>query len=149
MLKKYLKKDEEKDISLHTDAEQKEILSYLCEIHGLETYSKRYREIITDISYWAESDYLTRQAIKNSKPENTNKIKHVLLDLLKYAAVIDKSRGIIHYNIALIAYSQGNQKEVDEHLEKAKKLIPELIQKRLEIEPIWKNKDISDKPIVS
>lgn len=60
-----------------------------------------------------------------------------MIDLLSYAYIAEESLGIIHYNIALIAKAQGNQKEADEHLVEAKKLIPELIEKRLKLDPIW------------
>ena len=127
----------EEDKGLHTEADQKGILAYLCELHDLDLDAKRYRDMVSKVSYWAESDYLSRLAIKNPKPEYANNIKQVLIDLLNYARVVEKSKGIINYDIAIIAKHQNNQKEADEHLEEAKKIIPGLIQKRLKLDPIW------------
>lgn len=123
----------------HND-KQRQILSYLCGIHKLNLDVERYLNMPSEASYWAESDRFAMLAIENPAGEEAEKRKHVLEDLLKYAKIQSKSEGIVHYNIARIAKAQKNEKEANEHLEEAKKIIPQLIKIRVELDPIWKGK---------
>ena len=57
-----------------------------------------------------------------------------MIDLVEYASVASKSKSIIYYNLAKISKIQGLTKEMQEHLETAKKLSPKLIEKRIKLE---------------
>jgi len=119
-----------------THATQRGILSYLCGIHNLNSEVERYLNMPSEASYWSEADRFAMLAVEDPTGEDTEKRKHVLKDLLKYAEVASLSEGIIHYNIARIAKAQSKEEEADDHLKKAEKIIPELVKTRLEIDPI-------------
>ena len=92
----------------------------------------------SEASYWAESDRFAMLALENPTEEDAEKRRQVLEDLLKYTKVRPKSEGIIHYNIARIAKAQRNEEEANKHLEEARKIIPELVKTRIDLDPIWK-----------
>ena len=94
----------------------------------------------SEVSYWAESDRFAMLAVENPTGEDSERQKQVLKDLLQYTQVHPSSEGIVHYNIARIAKAQGEDEEADDHLEKAKKLIPKLIETRVKLDPIWGKK---------
>jgi len=67
--------------------------------------------------------------------------KQVLKDLLEYEDnIATQSEGIIYYNVALIAKARGEENEAEEHLKEARKLIPKIVEKRMQLDPIWKKK---------
>jgi hypothetical protein len=125
------------DSDLHSD-DQNEVIAYLFNIHGCpdiaEDYLKRHRVP----SYWSEADHIAAVAIKEIDADMKEKRKQILIDLLNYAGIAPVSQGIIHYNIARISKHQGKLEESQEHLTKAAKLIPRLLKKRLDLDPIFK-----------
>jgi hypothetical protein len=127
------------DSDMHSD-DQNEIIAYLFNIHDLpeiaETYLKRHRRP----SYWSEADHIAATAIHENNPEIAEKRKQILIDLLSYASIAPSSQGIIHYNIARIAKHQGDNAESNKHLDEAEKLIPQLLKKRMKLDPIFKYK---------
>lgn len=125
--------------SKHED-DQRYVLSYLCGIYNLNSEVERYLNMPSEASYWSEADRFAMLAVEDPTGEDTEKRKHVLKDLLKYAEVASLSEGIIHYNIARIAKAQSKEEEADDHLKKAEKIIPELVKTRLEIDPIFGKK---------
>jgi hypothetical protein len=120
---------------------QKYTLAYLCEIHGLGTDAERYRAMVADVMYWSESDRIAALALREPNSEEANNRKNVLEALLESGIVkVKASNGIIHYNIARIAKAQGDEKEVEKHLNIAKKNSGNLVNQRLKLDPIWRNK---------
>lgn len=130
---------EDSDEPKHHD-DQRQILSYLCGVHKLNSEVERYLNMPSEASYWSESDRFAMLAVENPMGEDLERRKQVLKDLLEYAQVHRSSEGIVHYNIARIAKAQGKDEEADDHLEKAKRLIPKLIETRVKLDPIWRNK---------
>ncbi len=127
------------DIGENThEGDQRQILSYLCGVYKLNSEVERYLNMSSEASYWAESDRFAMLALENPTEEDAEKRRQVLEDLLKYTKVRPKSEGIIHYNIARIAKAQRNEEEANKHLEEARKIIPELVKTRIDLDPIWK-----------
>ena len=118
--------------------DQRQILSYLCGIHKLNSEVERYLNMSSEASYWSESDRFAMLVIEDPTGEEAEKRKQVLRDLLEYARINPSSKGIIHYNIARIAKAQNNKEEADRHLEEAKKIIPKLVKTRVGLDPIWR-----------
>lgn len=120
------------------EQDQNESLGYLCGIHGLDSEMERYYNTSTKTYYRKEADRLANKAIKN--PADSAKIQRVLIDLLKYPEnIASASMAIIHFNIAKIAKFNGNADVAKEHIEEATKLCPILVEKRLKIDPVFKN----------
>jgi len=130
------------DAPKHSD-KQGWILAFLCSAHGLAKEAQYYHSTTQQLSYWSESDRFATMATK-AKSTELQKLKAVLSNLLSYAKLATLSEAIVHYNIARIAKVQGNEKEVQEHLEKAKKLAPKLIETRIRIYPTWKKTSLLD-----
>lgn len=122
--------------SKHSE-DQRQILAYVCGIHNLDAEVERYLNMPSEVSYWAESDRFSMLAVKNPAGEDSERRKQVLKDLLEYTQVHRSSAGIVHYNIARIAKAQGKDEEANDHIEKAKRLIPRLLKSRVELDPIW------------
>lgn len=124
-----------------SDGEQKGVLAYLCEIHGLNDDARTYRSMVQEAKYWSESDRLAMESRMEPLGEMAQRRKQVLKDLLEYAgSIATQSLGIVHYNVALIAKARGEENEAEEHLKEARKLIPEILEKRMKLDPIWKKK---------
>jgi hypothetical protein len=130
---------EDFDESRHND-DQRQVLSYLCGIHKLSSEVERYLNMSSEASYWAESDRFAMLVIEDPMGEDSEKRKRVLESLLKYAGIRSMSEGIIHYNIARIAKAQGKEEEANNRLEEARRIIPELVKTRVELDPIWGEK---------
>jgi len=126
-------------IDLTDSDNQKEVLAYICEINGLDQDAAYYRSFNGDVTYWSESDRITQMAIKDPSSELTSKRKEVLENLIDYKnSIHPRSKSIIFFDLAKIAYAQGKLDEVDSYLDKAKKLSNQIIEKRLAIDPIIK-----------
>lgn len=122
----------------HT-GEQNEIIAYLCGLHGIENEVDRYLSLPRKTSYWSEMDRLTSIGINSNNEDLAKSIKQVITDLLKYARMAKSSKGIGYYNLGRIDKYLGKDKESEESLNKSKKLIPNLLKKRVELDPIFKN----------
>lgn len=120
-----------------TNGDQREILSYLASLNNLMDESERYNNINKRVSYWSESDRISFSVTKKNK-EDARKKKQLLLDLLNYTKIHQKSVGIIYYNIARISKVIGDKKDSENYLSKAKEIIPKLINKRLQLDRVWK-----------
>jgi len=112
---------------------QNHTLGYLCCLSDLPDEAERFFNLNFKTTYRAESERLTAKALK--EPENADKIKNVLLNLLEYnKGVLKTSKGIIYLNIAKIEKAQGNEVKFKEYMERANDIIPELIEKRKKID---------------
>lgn len=120
----------------HSD-DQKLILAYLCRINGLTDEANKYLESLRKIAYWAEADNLGFDASKDNSPERKEKIKKLLTDIINYAGVVDSSKGIIYYNIAVIEISQGNFDQAINNLKKAREFNGKIIDSRLKLDPLF------------
>ena len=123
------------------EGDQRQVLAYLCGVHGLYDEVNQYLTNQTDVSYWSESDKYASLAIQDITSPIAEKRKIILQDLLQYMKDIHKpSIGIIHYNIARISKAQGKDDEADKHLEEANKYIREEIKTRSNMDPLWDEK---------
>lgn len=113
--------------------EQREVFLYLCGVHKLYSEVEKYSIRQSRTSYWSESDRFAALALENLDTES-EKRKKVLIDLVEYANMAKSSKGIVYYNIARIAKAQENDQEAKEFLEKAKKIVPKLIDKRINLD---------------
>jgi len=118
----------------HQD-DQNQILAYLCGLHGLMDDVQEYLSRPCDTSYWAEADRHAAIALANPSAEEAEKRKNVLKALLQYASVASLSVGIVHYDIARIAFAQGKHDEARDNLKKAKQHAGRLIDTRLMFDP--------------
>jgi hypothetical protein len=114
--------------------EQHEVLAYLCGLHGLMDDQRDYLSRSGHTSYWAEADRFGALAVADPESEEAAKRKAVLVDLLECASIVGSSVGIIHYNIARIAASQGDQDEARDHVSRARKHGRKLIEGRLRLD---------------
>lgn len=122
----------------HSDI-QNEVIAYLCGLHNIDNQVDRYLSLSRKTSYWSEMDRLTSLGINAGKRLELEKIKLVLLDLLSYASMADSSKGIGYYNLGRIEKYFGNNNDSEMYLSKAKELIPVLLAKRMELDPLFKN----------
>ncbi len=120
----------------HSD-DQNKIIAYLCGIHGLDEQADILLSLPNDVSYWSEVDRLTSKAINSDEEELINKIKRVLTDLLRYASIADSSVALIKYNLARIEIKNGQKDKANFLIVEAKKLSEELINTRIEIDPLF------------
>jgi len=114
---------------------QKEIFAYLCGMHGLSDDFDRFANLHGDISFWFGADRLTYFALNSCNQDKCNKVRGVLIDLLKYNPnFAPSSRAIIYYNIAKLSKYLGNDEEKNDNLENARKLDAKTIKVRMEID---------------
>ena len=133
------KKEKEIEAVAKLDTDQKDNLIYLCGIHGLREEMERYQNLPSEVFYRREADRFSIIAIAN--PNETDARLGVLLDLLEYADIADVSKAIIQFNIGKIYGARGDVTNENAHLEAAKKICPDLVAKRLKIDPFFKKKD--------
>lgn len=122
------------DEGKHHD-DQKHIIAYICGLHGLVDEVDRLLSFPSDVSYWSEVDRMTSKAINSDDKGLIDKIKLILLDLVKYASIAESSQGIIHYNLARLEKHQGNNEEADKQIAVANNYNSNIIKTRLEIDP--------------
>lgn len=119
--------------------DQRQVLAYVCGIHGLTAEVDRYLSQLPKASYWAEADRLAGVAIASNNPETTQQIKSALKDLLEYDVAIAKSsRGLICYNLARMAAAAGDSEEIREYLEQARSQAPALVDARVKLDPVFR-----------
>jgi hypothetical protein len=106
-------------------------------LRGLTSEAEIYLQKAQESAYWSEADRIAASAITEGDPKEIEIRKQVLIDLLKYANIASSSTGIIHYNIARISKVQNQNKESEEHLAEARKTIPKLLEKRLQLDPVF------------
>jgi hypothetical protein len=123
----------------HSD-DQEKVIAFLCGIHNLDKQVDRLLSLPNKASYWSEADRLTAIAINSNTKDNLEKVRDVLTDLLEYAKISDSSKGIIYYNIARLEKHLLNETASNEFLEKAKKEIPKLLETRMKLDPVFKQK---------
>jgi hypothetical protein len=124
------------DGPLHQE-EQNKILAYLFGLHGLTSEAEIYLQKTQDSAYWSEADRIAATAIKANDAHLSETLKKVLIMLLKYGDISPTSIGVIHYNIARICMALDQSEESQEHLVAARKTIPKLLEKRLQLDPLF------------
>jgi hypothetical protein len=118
--------------------DQNQIIAYLCGIHGLDRQVDRYLTLPTQTSYWAEMDRLATIAIASKDTSICAQVKEIITDLIEYAGMVRSSAGIGYYNLARLDKFLKDEANCKEHLEKAKKEIPKLLDTRLKLDPLFK-----------
>ncbi|MGV3588965.1 MAG: hypothetical protein ACO1OF_18315 [Adhaeribacter sp.] len=121
------------DPELHSQ-NQNMILAYLCGIHGLFSEAEKYLESKTKVNYWSEADYFGNFSWLNKDDADNKKRLLVLIDLLDYANIAEDSKAIIYYNISKIHKVLSNNEGAKEFIQKAKGILPKLIDKRLKLD---------------
>lgn len=124
------------DDQKHSD-DQSKVIAYVLGVHGLNEEVERLLSLPQGSSYWSEIDRLTSLAINSNDEELTKKTKLILEDLLSYAQMADKTKGIAFYNLARIDKKVGEEDNVIKHLAEAKKYIPGLLDTRTKIDPLF------------
>lgn len=113
---------------------QKDIISYLCGVHNLESEIERLM-IMQTTTYCFEADRFGFIALNSNDLEYQNKIKNILQQVITYAiSMTSDSKAICLYNIAKIEKLQQKETEYTKYLILAKNESKSLIEKRLIIE---------------
>jgi hypothetical protein len=125
-----------KSRSLTWSAEdQRQVLAYICRVHGLADLAERYSTQTHETTYWAEADRLGQDAI-DAGGERMEMIEHALLALTEYDKDFARaSIAIVYYNVALINRAKSNEAECEKYLQLAKDTSDDEIQRRLKVDP--------------
>lgn len=129
-----------KSVGIISETDQIDVFVHLCSEQGLLDEAENYLQISEDVSYWSEADKLTKLAIKNVDTGKAEKIRNVLVGLMKQN-MATRSKGIVLYDIAKIEEVLGNKESAFEYLSKAKKKIPEIVSIRMKVDPIFIEKE--------
>lgn len=114
--------------------DQRQILAYLCNVLGLKQQEEEYRSADKKVEYWSESDRLATSALSSDSESDQRQIMNLLSSLPEYAAVTNSSMAIIYLNVARLAGALGEHQKKKKFIEKARRLAPKMIKKRLEID---------------
>jgi hypothetical protein len=121
-------------VGRHSD-DQREVLAYLCGMHGLLAEAEHLLQMPRRTSYWAQADRLGNRGVLKEHETQRGAYKNVLADLLVYTTPADLSKGIVHYNIAKITLAAGDRAAFKQHIELAEKFGGRLIRTRIQIDP--------------
>jgi len=122
----------DKDDEKHHD-DQRFVMAYMLRLHDFDDEADHILAT-GETSYWVQGDRLAALALRSTDDEYRARAERVLLGLLEYAHVHPVSQGIIHYNLARIAKSRGNDNSAAAELRAAEQLIPKLLAKRLKLD---------------
>lgn len=124
--------------------EQHLMFAYLFGNLGMLDEMENYLRRGSKVSYWSEADRLGALAISSTDKSEIENIKTVLKNLLEYAGIAGRSKGIIYYNFARIEAHLGNSEEMRKFLDKAREKIPKLLEIRLKVDPVFKDIKIEE-----
>lgn len=111
--------------------------AYLFGIQNASAFEEYYHEH-TELQYWKESDRLGN-LVPSLTEEDIKKVIFTLENTHTLGNISQDSKGIIYYNIAKIYAHLNNFDKVKENIVQAKKYCKSLIEKRLELDPVFKN----------
>jgi hypothetical protein len=117
-----------------TGDDQRQVLAYVCRIHGLSDLAERYSGQIHETTYWAEADRLGQDAI-DAGGERMGTIERALLSLVEYHGMARTSQAVVYYNVALINRVKKNEAECEKYLQLARSVSKDEIQRRLKVDP--------------
>lgn len=118
---------------------QRHVLAYLCDLHGLYDEAERYRTLNAEAQYWSESDRLSTVFLNCSDAKRKESVRRVLDDLLDYASIASDSADIINLNLARICHACGLQDEARSYLAHATAKGDELVKTRVRLDPILRS----------
>ncbi len=117
----------------HRD-DQRDILSFILELNGLNDEPEAIRRSGRILSYWAEADRLTNKILRLEDPDCTRRLTKSLEQLLYYADIQDTYRMLINTNIAKLYSKTGEIEKAKEAISKARSKKHKVIEKRIELD---------------
>ncbi len=115
--------------------DQRQVLAFVCRIHGLRDIADQYSAQVHETTYWAEADRLGQIASDSGDPERAASIERALIALVDYAKIVDNSRAVVYYNIALISRAKKDEPAYKKYLALAKETSPKEVTRRLKVDP--------------
>jgi hypothetical protein len=96
--------------------DQRQILAYLCRIHGFSELADGYLSKSHKTTYWAESDRLAQLAVESHDAKYLDSMKQMLRALMDYATLAKSSKAIIYHNLARIEALAGTEAECEKYV---------------------------------
>jgi len=117
----------------HRD-DQRDVLSFILELNGLNDEAETIRHSERTLSYWAEADRLTNKILRLEDPDRTRRLAKSFEQLLYYAFMEDTSCMLINTDIAKLYSKTGEMQKAKEAISKARSKNHKVIEKRIELD---------------
>jgi len=115
--------------------DQRQVLAFICRVHGLRALADQYIAQTHETTYWAEADRLGQMGTDNPGSEQTAAIERVLEGLLTYnPQIANSSIAIVYYNLALISLTKNDKVASQKYLQLAKDISSTEIDRRLKVD---------------
>jgi len=115
--------------------DQRQVLAFICRVHGLRALADQYIAQTHETTYWAEADRLGQMGTDDPRGEQTAAIERVLAGLLDYNPKIAKaSIAIVYYNLALINRAKKDEIASQKFLQLAKEISSNEVDRRLKVD---------------
>src|SRR6185436_6530666 len=105
---------------------------------GLDRQVERYLALPQETTYWAEMDRLASIAVTSKDDDLRKKVVVIIGDLIEYAGMAKRSRGIGYYNLARLYKTLKDEALAKSYLDKANDEIPKLLKTRLKLDPLFR-----------
>ena len=115
--------------------DQRQVLAYVCRVHGLRALADQYIGQTHETTYWTEADRLGQMGTDDPNGEQAAAIERVLAGLLEYNPRIAKeSIAIIYYNLALINRAKKDEVASQKFLQLAREISSNEVGRRLKVD---------------
>ena len=117
----------------HRD-DQRDVLSFILELNGLNDEAETIRRSERTLSYWAEADRLTNKILRLEDPDRTRRLAKSFEQLLYYADIENTSCMLINTDIAKLYSKTGEMEKAKGAISKARSKNHKVIEKRIELD---------------